>query len=106
METFSSPFSSSLNFFLEPLSSGTLALLEPLSPADSLLRLFVPCRSGAGSKPPGVVDALVFVASPGAFSVVVSVESLDAEALEEWLGQMVGLRPWGGVMVWAWAGCK
>jgi hypothetical protein len=38
--------------------------------------------------------------------VVASVELFDPVALEEWVGQTVGLRPWDGVTVWAWAGCK
>lgn len=105
-ETFSSPFRSSLNFFLEALSSNTLALLEPLSLAGSLSRFFVPCLSGTGSKLPGLVEALGFAVSLAAFSVVASAGSFDLVALEEGVEQTVGLRPWGGVMLWAWAGCK
>lgn len=102
VETFSSPFSSSLNFFLEPLSSSMLALFEPLSPASSLVRLFAPCLSGAGSKLPGLVEALAFEVSLAAFSVVASVESFVPAALEEWVVPTVGLRSWGGVTLW-WA---
>lgn len=80
-----------------------LALFEPLSPAGSQSWFFAPCLS---SKLPGQVGALDFAASLAAFSVVASVESFDVVALEEGVGQTVGLRPWGGVMVWAWAGCK
>ena len=83
-----------------------LALFEPLSPAGSLSRFFVPCRSSPGSKLPGLVEALDFGASLAAFSVVVSVEPFDLVALEEGVGQTVGRRPWGGVIVWAWAGCR
>lgn len=98
METFSSPFRSSLNFFLEPLSSSVFALFEPLSPAGSLSRVCAPCLSGI--RLPGLVETLAaFVASLAAFSVVTSVESFDLVALEEGVGQTVGLRPWGGVMV-------
>lgn len=37
-------------------------------------------------------EALVLGASPAAFSAVASVESFDPVALEEWVGQSVGLR--------------
>lgn len=104
-ETFSSPVRSSLNFFLEPLSSSMLALFEPLSPAGSLSRFCVPF-SGTGNRPPGLAETLGFVASLTAFSVVTSVGSFVLAALEAGVGQTVGLRPWGGVMVWAWADCK
>lgn len=40
------------------------------------------------------------------FSAGASVGSLDPVALEGWVGQTVGLRPGGGVNIWAWAGCK
>lgn len=106
VETFSGAFWSSLNFFLEPLSSSMLALLEPFSLAGSLSRFFAPCLSGPGSKLPGLVDTLDFGVSLSAFSPVASVESSDIIALEEVVGQTVGLRPGGGVIVWAWAGCK
>lgn len=105
-ETFSSPFRSSLNFFLEPLSSSRLALFEPLSPAGSLSRFLAPGLSGTGSKLPGLAQALDLVASLVAFSVVASAASFDLVALQEGVGQTVGLRPWGGVTVWAWAGCR
>lgn len=103
-ETFSSPFRSSFNFFLEPLSSSELALFEPLSPADSLSPFCAPSISG--TRLSALVETLGLVASLAAFSVVTSVESFDLVALEEGVGQTVGLRPWDGVMVWAWAGCK
>lgn len=83
-----------------------LALFEPLSPAGSLSRFFAPGLSGTGCKLPGLVEAPDLVASLAAFSVVASVESFDLVALEEGAGQTVGLRPWGGVTVWAWAGCR
>lgn len=82
-----------------------LALFEPLSPAGSWSRFFAPGLSGTGCKLPGLVGA-PDLASPAAFSVVASVGSFDLVALEEGTGQTVGLRPWGGVMVWAWAGCR
>ena len=99
METFSGAFGSSLNFFLEPLSSSTLALFEPFSPVGSLSRFFAPCLSSPGSKLPGLVDALDFGESLSAFSPVASAESFDLIALEEVVGQTVGLRPGGGVRV-------
>lgn len=83
-----------------------LALLEPFSLAGSLSWFFAPCLSGPGSKLPGLVDALDFGASLSALSPVASVESSDIIALEEVVGQTVGLRPGGGARVWAWAGCK
>lgn len=102
--TLSSAFRSSLGFFMElgPLSSEVPVLFVPLSPVVSLLRFLVPCLSGAGCKLPGLQEALDFVASVAVFSVGASVGSLDPVAL----GQTVGLRPWGGVNIWAWAGCK
>lgn len=54
----------------------------------------------------GLMETLGLVASLAALSVVPSVQSFDLVALEEGLGQTVGLRPWGGVMVWVEAGCK
>ncbi|KAL0629208.1 putative uncharacterized protein CCDC28A-AS1, partial [Plecturocebus cupreus] len=53
--------------------------------ASSLFWLLAPCLSGAGSKLPGLVEALAFEVSLAAFSVVVSVESFDPGALEEWV---------------------
>lgn len=104
--TFSSAFRSSLGFFREPLSSEEPALLVPRSPVVSLLRFFAPCLSGAGCRPPGLQEVLDMVASVVVLSAGASVGSLDPVALEEWAGQTVGLRPWGGVSIWAWAGCK
>lgn len=106
METFSCPFGSSLNFFLEPVSSTVIALFEPLSPAGSLSWCRSPGLSGRGNRLPGLVEALGFAASLAVFSAVASGQSFGLVALGEGLGQTVGLRPWGGVMVWAWAGCK
>lgn len=104
--TFSSAFRSSLGFFMEPLSSEEPALLVPRSPVVSLLRFFAPCLSGAGCRLPGLQEALDVVASVAVLSAGASVGSLDPVAVEEWAGQTVGLRPWGGVSIWAWAGCK
>lgn len=106
METFSNPVRFSLNFLLEPLSSSMLALFEPLSPADSVSPFCAPCLSGMGNRLTGLMETLGLVASLAAFSVVASVQSFGLVALEEGLGQTVGLRPWGGIMVWVWAGCK
>lgn len=105
-DMFSSPFKSSLYFFLETQSSNMLDLLEPLSPGASLVWFFAPCLSGAGSKLPALEELLALEALFVAFSVVASVESFALVALEQWVGQTVGLRPWGGVTVWVWAGCK
>lgn len=106
--TFSSAFTSSLGFFMGPgpPSSKAPVLFVPRSPVVSLLRFLAPCLSGAGCKLPGLQEALDFVASVAIFSVGASVGSLDPGALEDWVGQTVGLRPWGGVNIWAWAGCK
>lgn len=106
--TFSSTFRSSLGFFTElgPLSSAVIVLFVPQSPVVSLLRFLAPCLSGAGCKLPGLQEALDFAASVAVFSVGASVRSLDPVALEDWVGQTVGLGPWGGVNIWAWAGCK